>query len=44
MSVSVLRGTGDMQEVAKGVFDALQRHLAVIDRHLAEVEEQVVQL
>ena len=38
-----LCGTGEMQEVAEGVFYALQRHLAVVVRHFAEVEEQVVQ-
>ncbi|MCY1180464.1 hypothetical protein D9M73_209090 [compost metagenome] len=38
-----LRGTGEMQEVAEGIFDALQRHRAVVVRHFTEVEEQVVQ-
>ena len=32
-----------MQEVAEGVFDALQRHFAVGVWHFAEVEEQVVE-
>ncbi|MNJ36605.1 hypothetical protein D3C77_314000 [compost metagenome] len=37
-----LRGTGEMQVVAEGVFDALQRHRAVV-WHFTEVEKQVVQ-
>ncbi|MNN65087.1 hypothetical protein D3C81_1805640 [compost metagenome] len=38
-----LPGAGEVQEVAEGVFDALQRHPAVVVPHFAEVEEQVVQ-
>ena len=34
---------GEMQEVAEGVLDALQRHFGVGVRHFAEVEEQVVE-
>ena len=34
---------GEMQEVAEGVLDALQRHFAVGVWHFAEVEEQVVE-
>ncbi|MNM23308.1 hypothetical protein D3C81_337060 [compost metagenome] len=35
--------TGEMQVMPKGIFQALQRNIAVVVRHLAEVEEQVVE-
>ena len=38
-----VRGAGEMQEMAEGVLDALQRDVGVGVRHLAEVEEQVVE-
>ncbi len=36
-------GVGEMQEMAQAVFDALQRHRGVVVRHLAEVEEDVIE-
>lgn len=36
-----LLGAGEVQEVAEGVFDALQRHGGVGVRHLAEVEDRL---
>ncbi|MNI23411.1 hypothetical protein D3C73_769970 [compost metagenome] len=38
-----LGGAGEMQEVAQGVFDALQRHRVVVVRDFAEVEKGVVE-
>ncbi|RMR04605.1 hypothetical protein ALP93_200285 [Pseudomonas syringae pv. helianthi] len=38
-----LLGTGEMQEVAEGVFDTIQRDRLVVVRYFAEVEEDVVQ-
>jgi hypothetical protein len=34
---------GEMQEMAEGVFDALQRYGDVVVRYFAEVEEDVVE-